>query len=299
MATYTSFDQVGKKEDISDVITNLSPTDTPFQTAVKSETVDNTLFQWQEDSLAAPNDDNAMDEGFEASAVTLTPTTMRSNVTQIMSTTVKVSDTADTVSAYGRAKETAYQIAKKSKELKRDLERAFVGTGQAQSVTGLKRKMAGYQAQIDASVKTDLSGGVAANKTALTEGAVLDLSETLYTGGGEASLLMVKPHDSRVIAGWTGAAGRYRQFDGGAKTVTNAVNLYVSPYGELKVVMNRFLRATDALLFDPDHWRRKVLRPWTRTALAKTGDASSTMIVGEFSLKHDNFKASGLITGLL
>lgn len=299
MATYTSFDQVGKKEDISDVITNLSPTDTPFQTAIKNETVNNTLFQWQEDSLAAPNDANAMDEGFEATAVALTPTTMRQNVTQIMSTTVKVSETADTVSTYGRARETAYQLAKKGKELKRDLERAFIGTGQVQSVTGLKRIMAGYQAQIDSSVKSDVSGGVSANKAALSENAVLDLSEALYTGGGEATILMVKPHDSRVIAGWTGSAGRYRTIDGDGKKVTNAVNLYVSPYGELKVVMNRFLRATDALLFDPDHWRQAVLRPWTRTPLAKTGDASSTMIVGEFSLKHDNYKASGLITGLL
>ncbi len=107
MATFfKTYDQIGIKEDISDVITNISPTTTPFQSLLKNERVNNTLFQWQEDSLASVGN-NAVVEGADATDSDMTPTVMRSNVTQIMQKTVRISGTADSVSTYGRAKETA------------------------------------------------------------------------------------------------------------------------------------------------------------------------------------------------
>ena len=126
MATWQTYQEVGIKEDISDIISNISPTATPFQSSIGKESVSNTLFQWQEDSLASTAE-NARVEGADFSDATLTPTVMRSNYTQIQSHTIKVSATSDAVDAYGRAKETAYQLSKKAAEFKRDIEFNLVG----------------------------------------------------------------------------------------------------------------------------------------------------------------------------
>lgn len=300
---FQTYDQVGIKEDISDVITNISPTNTPFQTLVKTEKVHNTLFQWQEDSLAAVGANEAV-EGADATFNTMTPTTMLSNYTQILTKAVQVTNTADTVSTYGRAKELAYQLGKKSAEAKRDLEYALVGIAQNAAVGS------DTVARVMGNALGNTAGGVAmigaanvvdhtASPVALSENDVLTGNQNLYQGGGEAKILMIKPADSLIVAGFTAAAGRYRTFDGTvAKTVVNVVDLYVSPFGEQKVVINRFLNAASALLFDPQYWKLAVLRPWTRIPLAITGDSHKEQIVGEFSLKHLNQNASSLIKGL-
>jgi hypothetical protein len=83
MAVYTTYEQVGKKEDVSDIISNISPTKTPFQSAIGSDKVDNTLFQWQEDSLRSVQD-NAKAEGADAADIVVVPTVMRNNQTQIL-----------------------------------------------------------------------------------------------------------------------------------------------------------------------------------------------------------------------
>ena len=109
MAVYTSYDQVGKAEDVSDIITDITPTDTPFFSMIKSEKVNARVFEWQEDSLAAAAN-NAQVEGAAFSAGTLSATTMRTNNTQILSKVFEVSATADAVKTYGRAKETALKL---------------------------------------------------------------------------------------------------------------------------------------------------------------------------------------------
>lgn len=302
MALYTSYDLVGRAEDVSDIITNISPTKTPFQSSLKSEKVSQRVFQWQEDSLRSVGQ-NAKVEGFTAADATLSATTLRSNVTQILEKTIKVSATSDVINKYGRAKETAYQLSKAGEEVNRDLEYAFIGVDQA-AVTGdnsTPRQMASAINQIDAAVTvtTDSDTGTAGNQAGpLTEANILTLHQTLYENGGDPSILMVKPSDSKIIAGFTGAAGRYREFTDGTQTLTNAVNLYVSPFGELKVVINRWIATDHALMYDPDMWRKAVLRPWSRTMLAKDGDNEKHMIVGEYSLKHMNYKASGKIKNL-
>lgn len=310
MAThFKTYDQVGKKEDVSDVISNISPTTTPFQSLIKNERTTNTVFQWQEDALASVGN-NAVVEGADASDSDLTPTVMRSNYTQIMQKTVKVSGTADAVSTYGRAKETAYQLAKKSAELKREFEYHLVGKSQnaaagdsntARTFGNAFGTDAASTAIIhaDVTVTTDSDSGTVGNQAGpLTEANILAVNQKLYEAGAEASYIMVKPADSLIIAGFTAASGRNRTINDGNKTVVNAVDLYVSPFGEQKVIINRFLKATECLVFDPAMWSIVTLRPFTRELLAKTGDADRHQIVGEFSLKHKNYKGTGRITNL-
>lgn len=291
MTQYTSYDQVGKKEDISDIISNISPTKTPFQSMIGSDKVKNTLFQWQEDSLRSVAE-NAQVEGFTAAATARTPTVMRSNYTQIMQDTFNVSGTADVVSTYGRAKESAYQASKAAAALKRDLEHALVGTAQT-AVAGdsaTARKMAGFQAQVDSSMFTYTGS----TSTKPDEAALIAALQDCYNEGAEPSTVMVTPTNSIEVAAIAAATGRTRDI-GNTKKVVNAVDLYVSPFGEQRIVLNRFLKDKDTLIFEPEQWQKATLRPWFRETLAKTGDNTTMMIVGEFSLKHKNQKASAVI----
>lgn len=308
MSQFRTYDQVGEKEDISDVITNISPTVTPFQSLLKTERVNNTLYQWQEDSLAVVAS-NAQLEGFTASDVALAATTMRQNYTQIMAKTINISATADAVATYGRAKETAYQLSKKAAELKREFEYHLCGVAQnanagaaatARTFANPFGTYVGGDAVIhaDVTITTDSDTGTAGNQAgALTEANLLSVNQKLYEQGSEGKYIMVKPADAQIIAGFAAASGRTRDF-GATKGIVNAVDLYVSPYGEQKVIINRFMKANECLVFDPAMWSLVVLRPFTRELLAKTGDNDRHMIVGEYSLKHKNVRGTGRITNL-
>lgn len=294
-ATYNSFDQVGIKEDISDIISNISPTKTPFQSMIGVDKVTNTHFKWQEDSIRDVKVNKKV-EGFTAAASARTPTAFRDNVTQIMEDTFEVSATGDAVATYGRAKESAYQASKSSAAVKRDLEHAFVGTAQTKvdpSDNTTERVMAGYQAMVD-------SGNIVVTgspSTKITEAKYLDALQAVYAAGADPSVTMVTPTNSREIADFAKASGRYRTLQTGSKdrAIINVVDLYVSPYGEQKIVLNRFLKDKYTLVYDPDFWKKMILRNWSRQPLAKVGDKTDTMIVGEFSLKHKNFKASAMV----
>lgn len=294
MSLYSTYDQVGKAEDVSDIITDISPTDTPFTTMVKTEKVSARTFEWQEDSLAAAAN-NAAIEGADASMATLSPTTMRTNNTQILTKAFQVSATADSIKTYGRAKETAYQLGKALKEIKRDLERAYVGVSNA-AVTG-SESAAREMASVDQQISTTVDAGSNATD-ALTEAKLLTLGQTCFNNGSDPSVFMIKPADAQIVAGFTGASGRYRNFNDGTKTLVNVIDLYVSPYGEYKVVLNRHQVTTLGFLIDPAMFRSCVLRPFSRTLLAKNGDSDKHFVVGEYSVKHNSFADSGMITGL-
>lgn len=290
-----SFDLVGKKEDVADYISMITPSDTPFLSSIKTDSVHNTLYQWQEDQLRAVGK-NAKLEGADAVDSERDQPVMRQNGTQILEETFKVSGTSDAVKVYGRDKITARETMKTGKLLKMDLEHSLVGTGQtyvpgAGAVAG---EFAGVQAQIAAAVTSD-NGGIA---RALTEDLIVDTHELLYNEGSDASILMVKPSDTKIISAFQEASGRTVQVDNGDKKLTKVINVYESPFGTVRVVKNRRIRAGDALMYDPKNWKLAVLRNWFRTKLAKTGDADRWMMLGEFGLKHTNQNATGLITDL-
>lgn len=293
MAIYKTYEQIGLAEDVSNIISDITPTDTPMYSMIKTEKVHARQYSYMTDSLAAAAS-NAQLEGFTASAGTAIPTTMINGNTQILQKTFQVSATADAVKAYGRAKETAYQLSKALKEIKKDVEFAFVGASNA-TVAG----NATTAREMDSADQLIGSGNTTAGgSSALTEAMIVATGQAVYNNGGDATILMVKPADSLIIAGFTGAAGRTREFNDGNKTLTNAVNLYVSPFGEYKVTLNRHQMTTHAFLLDPSMWRTASLRPFARTLLAKTGDSDTHMVVGELGLMHKNPSGSGMITGL-
>lgn len=293
MATYTTYDQVGKKEDVSDIISDITPTDTPMFTMMRSEKVSARTFSWLEDSLAAAAD-NAQVEGADATMATLTDATERTNNTQILHKAFQVSATSDAIATYGRAKETAYQLGKALKEIKRDLERAYIGVDNAKATgsSSVAREMDSATQQISTSV---VAGANATDP--LTEAKLLELGEDCFNNGSDPSVFMIKPADAQIVANFAAASGRNREIQQG-RNLVNVIDLYVSPYGEYKVVLNRHQLTTHAFLIDPSMWRSCVLRPFSRTLLSSAGDSEKHFVVGEYSLKHMNYADGGMITGL-
>ena len=291
MATYQTYQQVGVAEDVSNVLSQISPTACPMQSLMKTEKIHARTFEWLETSLRA-SAQTALVEGADASAITISAATSRTNTTQILGEAFQVSSSADAVKTYGRAKETALQLSQTLAALKNDVEHCLVGVDQA-AVTGsasAARKMASLSQQIS----TTLDAGSDATNP-LTEAKLLTLSQTCFTNGSNPSVLLVKPADASIIAGFATATGRNRDID---RSLINTIEVLVTPFSELKVVISRACKSTHAFLIDPTMFKQCVLRPFSRTLLSKQGDSDKHFVVGEISCKHVNFGDSGMITGL-
>jgi hypothetical protein len=291
--TLKTFDQVGKREDVEDIIYDISPTDTPMLTSIGTSTAGATLHQWLQDSLA-PVATNANVEGADAgTASTVTQTTKTAN-TQIFDKVVQVSGTAEAVGTYGRTSDLAYAIAKAGKEIKRDIEHSFVGAGQAGTAgnSSTARQLTSAANQISAAT-TNTAG----SNRALAESLILDVAQKVYEKGGDATQMQVTPSHSVTVAGFATASGRQRDF-GSSTTVVNAVDILVTPFGTLSVVPNRLLDANTALILDTEYWSRAVLRPMQTVVLAKTGDSDKRQMLTELTLVCEHDEASGKIDAL-
>jgi hypothetical protein len=307
----------GQREDLSDIITNISPLDTPFRTAIGKGEADVTFVEWQADALAAAAA-NAKIEGDEASFSTPTTTQRLGNRTQISSKTVVVSRTADRVRKAGRGDELGYQVLKYGRELLRDIE--FECTGKNGIVTGnstTARQAAGFETWVTSNVSAGTSyasvaksasiGVVAGQPTAgatQTDGTVRAFDEedlktvnqACWTQGGQPTLLIVGPFNKRVVSGFTGNATR--TIDAGGKRLQSAIDVYAHDFGELTVAANRFSRDRTAMVVDPDYWEFAWLDPIQMEPLAKTGDASKRLLVCEWTLKALNEASSGKVADL-
>jgi hypothetical protein len=283
------------KEDVSDIISNISPTKTPFVSLIGSEKPMQTLHSWQEDSLRSVDLGNARIEGQDPTVDNGPATLMRHTYVQHMDRAIKVSDISDIVSKYGRNKELAYRLSKASAELKRGLEAILLsgqtGTAGSSSVAPM---LDSYQAQIDAEFRV-ATGGAA---TMPTEAQLLTTLQGLYTEGADPTTILVSPAYSVQLTTFSKAAGRYREIPNAgpsSKAIVNAVELFVSPFGQQEVVIDRFSLSTDTFIFDPANWKLLPLVNWTKEELAKTGRATTVQIYGTFGLKHVNQKASAVI----
>ena len=161
--------------------------------------------------------------------------------------------------------------------------------------SSVAREMASADQLIDSSVSVD-AGSNATDP--LTEAKLNTLGQAVYEAGGNPDTLMIKPADSLIIAGFASSSGRNRTFNDETKTLTAVIDLLVTPFGQYKVVLNRIQMSTHAFLLDPSMWRSAVLRPFSRTLLARTGDSEKHFVTYEGGLMHLNPKASGRITGL-
>jgi hypothetical protein len=301
MSTYVAgsdrqvtYETVGIKEDISDVIGLISPYDTPNYSQFRKTGAKQTVVQWQEDALRAPAG-NAAVEGADTTIGDVGLTTLLTNYTQIFEESARVSGTMEAVELYGRASEMDYQVMKKAREVRRDIEHALCGTAQA-AVAGnsVTARQLGSMQSLIAAATTDDNGAVL---RPFTEALVLAVHQATYEIGGDPTQLQVSPAHSVIVANFAYASGRQRDFANESRIV-NKVDLYVSPFGELSVVTNKWLKGNDAFLLEVDRWYLPELRPMSSTPLAKTGDNEKRLINCELTVAHENRAASGLITDL-
>lgn len=304
--TFTSFSAKGIREELSDIISNISPEDVPFQSNVGSESVSNTYFEWQTDTLAAASATAVIDGDDVASFDSTSATVRTGNYTQIARRTLIVADNLANQDLAGRNDEKSYQMAKRGKELKRDIEKVLCeNNARVAGNSSTARETAGLGAWIATNTSkgatgtdpTATDGSDARNdgtQRDLTEAMVKDVMQQAFTAGGTPSLLMVGPYNKTVVSGFAGiAAQRYQAPSDGPTTIIGAADVYLSDFGTLSVVPNRFQRERDAFLLDPEYASVCYLRPIQAVDLAKTGDAEKAMVLAEFGLKVENEAAHG------
>lgn len=306
--TFQTYAAVGIREDLSDMIANISPTETPFFTACKKGKATSTYHEWQTDALASASTSNAVIEGDDATIDAATATVRVGNYTQILDKAASVSGTQDAVKKAGRAKEMAYQIAKKTKELKRDIEATLLANqAQVAGNASTARKFGSVLSWL--ATNTSIGGGSAADPTgdgtdARTDGDQRIFDEThlkavlqsCFTQGGNPTVLMVGPFNKQIVSTFGGGATKIDKSED--STLYAAFDVYKSDFGTLKVVPNRFQRARDALVLDMDYWSVDYLRPTATWPLAKTGDTEKQQILCELTLKSDQEAASGIVADL-
>jgi len=312
--TFTTYSAKGIREDLSNVITNIAPEETPFQSNIGRETITNTLFEWQTDTLADAAANAQLEGDDVASFDSVTATVRLTNYAQISRKTIILSNTEEVVNKAGRRSELAYQIAKRGSELKRDQEFIFLNGGVA--VAG-NTTTARVTASLGAFVKTNTdkqTNGVDPSYTTLpnsarTDGNVRTFTETIlknviqkvWTAGGTPKILMVGPVNKQRVSGFSGIASSRYNINGGDRpaTLIGAVDIYVSDFGQVSVIANRFQRERDAWVIDPDYAKMTVLRPYQQIELAKTGDAEKRMLLVEYGLKVLAENAHGLAADLI
>ena len=297
MATLDTYSTVGIREDLQDAIYDISPTTTPFMSTVGRTKAKNTKHEWQTDSLSDVDLANAQVEGADAKDSILTSTTMNDNWTQISDKVVQVSSTDDVVDKAGRTTETAYQLAKASSELKRDMESILL-SDQAGSAggTGTARTLKAIQSWLTTNVVTAGDGA----STAFTEDNLNEAVLEAYTQGGEPSMLLVSPSNKQAVSKFAGIAEqRFQAPSNKPTTIVATADIYMSDFGTLSVVPDRFLDNSVALVLDPSMASVAYLRPFKKTKLAKTGDSEKYMMNVEYTLVVKNEAAHAMINGIV
>ena len=309
MAAYDRYTAIGAREDLTDVIYDISPTDTPIMSSIGKTKATSVYHEWQTDSLAAATTSNALVEGASATEATISPTTRLGNYTQIVGKTVMVSGTLLASDLAGRKSEMAYQLAKASAEIKRDIETIITANqGQTAGSSGSSaRKMGSLLSYIK--TNTNKSAGTTAgvdpttigvstrtdgSTRTFTETILKDVIKQVFESGGTPSVLMVSPALKQTVSAFTGlAAQRYQVPTSGQATILAGADLYQSDFGVLQIVPNRFMRTRDALVLDPEYAALAYLRPFQTNDIAKVGDAEKKQILAELTLEVRNEAAHG------
>ena len=283
---------IGNREDLVDVIWNVSPTDTPMLSAIDKVKAEAVTDEWQRDVLTAPAN-NAVAEGADASYTAITPTQRLSNQTQISRKTFSISDTQERVSKAGRKSEIRYQLVKQGKELRKDMELALIENPTL--TTGATRQTRGLRGWIVTGSSSGASGAAPnfGTNTAPTDGTLRTYTEALlrsavlsaYTNGGNPTMLMVHPSiKQNISATFTGNGTKFNK--GEAKELWTAWDVIQTDFGVLDVVPNRVMsRTREAYVIDPDMLAVAVLRDMEDQELARIGSARNYMLETEYALE--------------
>ena len=304
--TFDSYDANGIREDLSNVIYDVSPEETPFYSSLKKTTASNTLHEWQTDALRA-SEANAHIEGDDTTADARTATTRLGNYTQIFKNAVSIPDTDAALDKAGRNSEIAYQVMKIAKEQKLDIEKAlFDNNARVAGSAVAARELAGVPAWLTTNITNTGVGG--ANPTgdgtdARTDGTATAFTQTdfdsamqsIWAAGGKPDRVYLSAWQMDIAQGFTGNNNQRSTIKSEAEKVIKHMAVYVTPWGTVEFVPTRENRARDVFIMQSDMWEAAVARPTKNTELAKTGDATKRQVLTELTLVCKNEKASGAV----
>jgi hypothetical protein len=292
------------------MIYSISPTDTPLMSTLAKSKATAVYHEWQTDSLAAATTANALVEGDDAVATTASPTFRIGNYTQIVGKTIQVSGTLEAVDKAGRKSQKAYELAKASSEIKRDIETIlFANQASTAGSSSSARKMGTMLAWLKSNTSFGTSGAdpTTAGSTTRSDGVVRTFTETIlkeiireaYISGGNPKVMYVSPIGKQKTSEFTGiAAQRYMAPGDAPTTIIGAADVYLSDFGSISIVPNRFMRTRDAVVVDPEYAALAYLRPFQTIELAKTGDSEKTQLLAELTLEMRNEAAHGIAADL-
>ena len=306
--TYATNDMTGIREDLADVIYDITPVETPFLNSIPHVIATATKHEWQIDSLASAAN-NKVIEGDDATTDASTSTTRRDNNTQISDKVARVTGTALAVKTAGRANELDYQMLKRGRELRRDVETALLSNkAKVAGNDSTARELAGVVSWIKENEDTSGTAPSAADgaqtrtdgtQRAFTEDQLKTVLNQTFDEGGTPTMLMVGSFNRQIFSSFS--AGRTNMQKVEDKTLHASFDVYASDYGDLKVVPNRFQRSRDGLVLQMDMWALAFLpgREFITVDLAKTGDTERRQILVEYTLESRQEKASGIVADLV
>lgn len=313
--TFQAFQAIGNREDLEDFVYNISPVDTPFMKLAGRGTAKAVFHEWQTDALAAASTTNAAIEGDDAINQSVVPTARVGNYCMIAQKSFGISGTQQATDSAGRKDELAYQLVKYGKELKRDMESQITQNKASNAGgSGSARVSASVESWLSSNWTSQGTGGspsssgfgsgiVAAPVDNSAQGTVSEANmkaviRACWNAGGDPRIILVGPFNKTKASGFAGIATQYKQNDNGPATIIAAADVYVSDFGEHKIVPSRFNRDRTMLILDMDYWSIAYLRQFNQYPLAKTGDSDKRQLLCEYTLVSKNQGASGKVVDL-
>lgn len=299
--TFSTYDSVGNREDLSDIIYDVSPTETPFLSKIGKNKASSTKHEWQTRALTAASGTNFVIEGDDATTDASTANTRLYNYCAISDKVARVTGTQESVNKAGRRSEMALQMEDRMKELKCDVETILLqNNAYVAGNDTLARECAGLQAYVKtntskASDATASAGNGSDEHTdgtarALTESMVESVLATAWSNGGNPTMGILNAFQKRKFATFTGSSTKTS--DGMLKKVVNSVDIYIDPLGtEVSLVPCRQCPTDVVYFIDPEYVKFSVLRDFKTVDLAKTGDSERKQILVEYTLEVCNEKA--------
>jgi hypothetical protein len=294
----------GNREDLVDIVYDISPTDTPLLSMLPRSKASAVLHEWTTHSLAAAAANEAI-EGDDATINAATAKTRLNNRTAISTKVAGVTGTQQVVDKVGRMDALGEEIAYKGAEIKRDMElMCFANTAKVAGDDSTARKTAGIPTWLKDNVSavganpTGDGTDTATNGTqrAFTEDMVLAVSQSCYTNGGKPTTLIVGAFNKRAVSSFPGNVTRH--VTASEQKLINSIDVYEDDFNKLKVVPDRFALSRNAVMVDPDYMKIAYLRAFETFDLAKTGDSDRKQILSEWALEVCNPAAHGIIRDL-
>jgi len=279
-----TYDDSARREDLIDLIADVSPDSNPLSTMLATVDASQTLHEWLEDYLSRPTSVSAAIEGAAATYSDLSQPSRRNNITQIINKTFRVSGTESVVSVGGMGDPYDYQAAKALKDWKNELEYALVRGSVASGASGVARQMSGLQAVITSHSTARNSG------TSLSETEFNAMVKEVWEDVGNEDvfdMVLVPMGLKQKISTFT--AGNLRNVDASDRRLTRPVQVYESDGGIHRIFAHKDVQnaagTVNFLGIKEDKYRIAYLRRPVREELAKDGDRRNGQIVGEATLE--------------